>query len=108
MPRPPNSPAQFQFRLSGWKAIAVGLVILATIIAALALLAIGFFVIFLPVMILAPVLYYFVPKLRPRRFMRADAARQPKDRGAVIDGDFRVVDARPVEVNPPATDVGRP
>jgi UPF0716 family protein affecting phage T7 exclusion len=108
MPRPPNSPVQLQLRLSGWKAIAVGLVILATIIAALGLLAIGFFVFFLPVLILVPVLYYFVPKLRPRRFTQTDAARQPKDGGAVIDGDFRVVDARAVEVNPPAAGVGRP
>ncbi len=108
MPRPSNSPAQFQLRLSGWKAIAVGLVILATLIAALALLAIGFFVLILPLMILAPVLYYFVPQLRPRRFTRADTAMQPTDGGAIIDADFRVVAANTVEAEPTVANLNKP
>lgn len=93
MPNLPQSPAQFQLRLSGWKAIAVILAILTFSIAAIAVLAIGFFVIILPLIILAPVVYYFVPKLRPRRFTQTDAASQPMDSDMIIDGDFQVIDA---------------
>jgi UPF0716 family protein affecting phage T7 exclusion len=93
MPRPPNFPAQFQLRILGWKAIAVGLAILVAIIAALVLLTIGFFIIILPLMILAPVLYYFVPKLRTKlRYIDDNVTKQATDSGAIIDGEFKVVD----------------
>jgi len=81
-------------------------VILATVIAALALLAVSFFVLILPLMLLAPVLYYFVPKLNPRR-MKQDATRQAPA-GDVIDADYTVVSEAAVEAEPKKLDVNKP
>ena len=99
MPRIPNAPGQFQLQLSGWKAIAFGLVFLAVVIAVLVLLTIGFFVIALPIMLLAPVLFYFMPRLRPKRFMQADPTQPPANGGEIIDVDYQIVDETPVETD---------
>jgi len=108
MPRIPNAPGQFQFQLSGWKAIAFGLVFLAIIIAVLILLTIGFFVIALPIMLLSPVLFYFVPKLKPKRFTQDEATGSPMNDGEVIDVDYQVVDETPVETDHPRITRERP
>ena len=107
MPTPPNFPNQFQLKLSGWKAIAVGLIILASVIAALALLAVSFFILILPLIILTPVLYYFVPKLKPARSMKQGATSQTAT-GDIIDADYTVVDGGPVQTEPKKLDVNEP
>jgi hypothetical protein len=82
MPQTPNSPLRIQFGLRGWAAIAVGLLLLG----ALAFLALGIFIIFLPLMLLAPVFYWLLPK--PARYRAGNAAGKE----TIIDGDFEVVD----------------
>jgi len=108
MPRIPNAPGQFQFQLSGWKAIAFGLAFLAIIIAVLILLTIGFFVIALPIMLLSPVLFYFVPRLRPKRFTQDEATGSPMNDGEIIDVDYQVVDETPVETDPRQISADKP
>lgn len=106
MPRIPNAPGQFQLQLSGWKAIAFGLMFLAIVIAVLVLLTIGFFVIALPIMLLAPVFFYFMP--RPKRFTQADPTETPANGGEIIDVDYQVLDETPVETDQPRIDRERP
>jgi hypothetical protein len=51
-----------------------------------------FFIIILPLMILAPVLYYFVPKLRSKpRNIDDNVMKQATDSVAIIDGEFKAV-----------------
>ncbi len=94
MPQQPNFRV-YQFGLRGWAAIALGLVILG----ALTILALGFFVLLLPVLLLAPVIYYFLP--RPK--IRAATYERPQD-ATIIDGEFRVVGAHEIEQKPGAND----
>ena len=77
-PEPPRIRV-IRFGLRGWAAILVGLLVLG----AITILALGFFVLLLPVLLLAPILYYFLP--RPK-------AGQGEP--GVIDGEFRVVGAQ--------------
>jgi hypothetical protein len=87
MQRLPNSPVQFQFGVRGWAAIAVGLAILA----AAAFLAVGFLILILPVMLLAPILFWVLPK---PTFYRVGTPPEnpPATEAAVIEGDFKVID----------------
>ena len=50
MSRPPNAPIRIQFGLSGWVAIISALAIFALLVAAIAFVAVGLFVFFLPVL----------------------------------------------------------
>jgi hypothetical protein len=71
-----------RFGLRGWAAIGVA----TAILIAVAALAIGLFVFLLPVLLLAPALYYFLP--RPK----IHAVRNEASKGStIIDGVFRVV-----------------
>jgi hypothetical protein len=100
MPRPPKSPIRIQFGLSGWVAIISALAIFVVLVAAIAFLAVGLFVFFLPVLLIAPVLYYFMPNLRPRVVPLSGLATQWESKcQTIIDGEFRVVDANEVEEN---------
>jgi hypothetical protein len=74
----------FRFGLRGWAAIGAAILILG----AVTVLALGLFFFLLPVLLLAPVLYYFLP--RP-------GMNPGKENPTVIDGEFRVVEARKVE-----------
>ena len=87
MQRLPNSPFQFRVGVRGWAAIAVG----AAILAVVALLAIGFFILLLPLVLLAPILFWFLPKPRIYRF-GARPEKPPATDAAVIEGDFKVID----------------
>jgi hypothetical protein len=79
---------RIQFGLRGWAAIVAGLAILA----AIALLAIGLFIFILPVLILAPVFYWLVP--RPKAYRVSDpASKKAAGDTSIIDGEFRVIDA---------------
>jgi hypothetical protein len=73
--------------LRGWAAIGVGLAVLI----ALATLAIGLMVVLLPLALLASVFYYFLP--RPKISL---AGYEPPTDPEIIDGEFHVVDAKPL------------
>ena len=94
MPRPSNSPIRIQLGLRGWAAIAAVLAILIAVTIAIAFLAIGFFVFVLPVLLLAPLFYYFMPKPKPVHRV-SDTAEQELNRPTTIDGTFRVTDMTP-------------
>lgn len=55
----PGSQYRLQFGLKRWVTIAVGL---AIFIAVAIFLSIGFFFVVLPMILLAPIIYYFTPK----------------------------------------------
>jgi hypothetical protein len=88
-----GSPIRSKLGLSGWVAVAAALSILVAIIA-IAFLALGVFVFFLPVLLVAPFMRYF-------RLKRPHANQQPiKGRPGdvtVIDGAFRVIDTNASE-----------
>jgi hypothetical protein len=99
MPEPIKSPIHMEFGLRGWAAIAAAVAILGATI----FLAIGFFVFFLPVMILAPVLYWLLPK--PKIYsVNIWPENEPTKDMTVIDGEFRVVDASAIEDKTGPTD----
>jgi len=87
MQRLPNSPIQFQFGVRGWAAIAVGLAILALV----TFLAIGLFILILPVLLLAPILFWFLPKPRFHR-VGAWSEKPPVTEATIIEGHFKVID----------------
>ena len=87
MPQLPNSPIRIQFGLRGWAAIAVGLAILG----AVAFVAVGLFIFFLPLLLLAPVLYWLLPK--PKIYRVGNPAAKRANDATIIDGEFRVIDA---------------
>ena len=91
-----GSGTRIQLGLKGWAAIGVGF----TVVLAMVLLAIGFFIFILPGLILAPVLFYFAH--RPNTIPRSDnpSPLQQESQGRVIDGEFRVIDS--------GNDSGRP
>jgi uncharacterized protein (DUF58 family) len=73
--------------LRGWTAIGVAL----AVFIALAALAIGLIMVVLPLALLASVFYYFLP--RPKiSLARNEAPTGPE----IIDGEFHVVDVRPL------------
>ena len=87
MQRLPNSPLQFQFGVRGWAAIAVGVAILAVA----AFLAIGFLILILPVVLLASILFWFLPKPKFYR-VGARSEKPPVTEATIIEGDFKVID----------------
>jgi len=99
MPQQNNPRVQIlQFGLRGWAAIGVAILV----IAGLALLALGVLVFLLPVLLFAPVLFYFSP--RPKTYPVKD--QSPRDT-TIIDGEFRVVDADQREGSPKTLRHGR-
>jgi hypothetical protein len=87
MQRLPNSPIQFRFGVRGWAAIAVGLVILAVV----TFLAIGIFILLLPVVLLASILFWFLPKPSFHR-VGARSEKPPVAEATIIEGHFKVID----------------
>src|ERR1700692_1646231 len=94
-----GSQYRLQFGLKGWASIIVGL---AIVIAVATFLAIGFLFVVLPMIVLAPVIYYFTPR-KSEHVMRAPETtgtmRETSEvkGGAVIDGEYRVIEADPDE-----------
>jgi hypothetical protein len=88
MPQPPNTSRLIQFTLSGWIGVAGALAVFAAVAVALVFLAVGLLVFLLPALLVAPVLYYFWHK--PGITPMGDNAK-PGTRGAIIEGDFRVL-----------------
>ena len=98
MPQPPKSPIPIQFGLSGWVGIISALATLALFVGAIAFLAVGLFVIFLPILLIVPILYYFLPHLKPKVApLNGGATQWATKSQTIIDGEFRVVDADEVE-----------
>ena len=87
MQRLPNSPIQFQFGVRGWAAIAVG----AATLALVAFLAIGFLILILPVVLLASILFWFLPKPKFYRVVTR-SEKPPVPQATIIEGDFEVID----------------
>ena len=87
MLRLPNSAIQFRFGVRGWAAIAVGVAILAVA----AFLAIGFLILILPVVLLASILFWFLPK---PKFHHVDAwsEKPPVTDATVIEGHYKIID----------------
>jgi hypothetical protein len=82
----PKFPLRIQFGVRGWAVIAVAVAIFATF----TFLAIGIFVLFLPVLLIAPILFWFLPK--PKLYPIGPSLEKPRISDAtVIDGDFSVV-----------------
>jgi hypothetical protein len=86
MPQPHNSPVRVQFGLRGWAAIVTAVIVLG----AVTVLAFGFLVFMLPVLILAPVIYWLVPKPKVYR-VNNPAEKEVAGGTTIIDGDFRVI-----------------
>jgi UPF0716 family protein affecting phage T7 exclusion len=95
----PGSQYRLQFGLRGWASIIIGL---AIFIAIATFLAIGFFVVVLPMIVLAPAIYYFMSRKSghvvstPETVGTMSANGEVKG-GAVIDGEYRVIEADPKE-----------
>jgi hypothetical protein len=87
----PGSQYRIQFGVKGWAAIAVGLI---AFIAVAAALAIGFVLVALPMIVLAPAIYWFMPK-RKVFFVENPDAKKPTSGpngsppGTIIDGTCR-------------------
>jgi hypothetical protein len=93
----PGSQYRLQFGLKGWAAIVVGL---AIFIAVAAFVAIGFFFVVLPMIVLAPIIYYFMPRKSGHVMTAPETTRTmrmtgEKEGGTVIDGEYRVIEADP-------------
>jgi hypothetical protein len=87
MQRIPNSPIQFQLGVRGWAAIAVGVAILAVV----TFLAIGFLILILPVVLLASILFWFLPK--PKFYRVSTRSEKPSvTEATIIEGHFKVID----------------
>jgi hypothetical protein len=85
-------PAGFQLRLgwSGWLALVIVLGLVLVLAATLAVILIAVFLVLLPVALVAAVLYYLFPGLRNRGRYQW---REPD----IIEGEYRVIDPRPIE-----------
>ena len=90
----PGSQCRIQLGIKGWAAIAIGL---TAFIAVATVLAIGFFFVVLPMVILAPLIYWLMPKQRVF-FVGSPGASKPMNDandstpGPIIDGTYREID----------------
>jgi hypothetical protein len=99
------SRTQVKFGLRGWVAIGLAIAVLGVMTAAVVFLAVGLFVFTLPVLLLAPVIYYFAPKpkLKP---MPAWTGKDMPNNSEIIEGEYRVIkrggddEVRQTEVDP--------
>jgi 4-hydroxybenzoate polyprenyltransferase len=88
-----NQRIQLKFGIKGWMAIGVGVAILGAITTAVVLLAVGLFVFTLPMLILAPLIYWLVPKRKPENKPIQHPLRMATSNNTeIIEGEFRVID----------------
>ena len=94
MPQP-----SFYVRLgwSGWLTLLIGLALVLTVAAVLAIVLVGVFILLLPVVIAGAVFYYFFPSVRNRY-------REQWRETEIIEGDYRVVDPSQIRIDPPESD----
>jgi hypothetical protein len=91
----PGSQYRLQFGLKGWASIIIGL---AIFIVLATFLAIGFLFVVLPMIVLGPVIYYFMPRksghvMRTPETIGTMRTTGEVKGGAVIDGEYRVIEA---------------
>ena len=89
----PGSQYRVQFGIKGWALVAVGV---TAFIAVATALAIGFFFIALPMIILSPLLYWFMPKRKINVVINPGATGVVYDAddstpGTIIDGTYREI-----------------
>ena len=91
-------PMDFRIRgpgLRGWLMILVSLAVAIAIVVAIAVVAIGVFLFLLPLLALLAILYYLFGRTKLRQRYKQ------KEGPAIIDGEFRIVDASEIEREPP-------
>jgi len=87
MTQPQDPPFRPRLGARAWATIILGLLILAAILIAVAVVALGVFLFMLPFVAVMALLYYLFPSwFRTRRHRRNNVNI------TIIDGDFRVVD----------------
>jgi hypothetical protein len=84
-----GSGTRIQFGLKGWAAIGVGIAVVLTA----GLLAIGLFIFMLPILIVAPALFYFAHRSKTIPASAQRSTEYKTSQGTVIDGEFRVIDS---------------
>ena len=93
-----TQPGQFRIwprlGLRGWIFLILWLTILVAVVITFTLIAFGIFLFLLPALAIVTLLYYLFPS--PRRA----PARRSED-ATIIDGEFRVVEPRKIEQEPP-------
>jgi hypothetical protein len=85
-------PIGFQLRLgwSGWLALVLVLGLIFAVAAAVAVVLVAALVVLLPIALIAAFVYYLFPGLRYR-------PPGQKHEADIIEGNYRVVDPRPLE-----------
>ena len=92
-------PMGFHVRLgwSGWLTLLIVLGLVFAIAAAVAIVVLGVFIVLLPVVLVSALLFYLFPSLRHRRGGKMGETD-------IIEGEYRVVDPRQLEREPPPGD----
>src|SRR4051794_25400685 len=86
MTQPQDPPIRPRIGAGAWASIILGLIIVAAILIAVAVVALGVFLFLLPFVAIMALLYYLFPsRFRRRRYRQANVDV------TIIDGDFRVV-----------------
>jgi hypothetical protein len=86
----PNSPIRFQLGLRGWISVVVGLAMFAALTALVSLLALGIFIIAVPLFILAPLVLHLRRKNALAMIIdpHQESLIVPKSQPAIIEGTF--------------------
>jgi hypothetical protein len=92
-------PMGFHVRLgwSSWLTLLIVLGLVIAVAAVVAILLLGVFIILLPVVLIGALLYYLFPGLR---YWQPGQGHEPD----IIEGEYRVVDPRQLERDPPPAD----
>ena len=91
MTQPQDSPIRLRIGVGTWARIIIGLIVVAGILIAVAVVAVGVFLFLLPVIAITALLYYLFPSwFRTRRYRRSGGV-------TIIDGEFRVVNPAETE-----------
>ena len=76
-------------RFSGWRAIAAIVIGLTVMVAVFAFLALGFLFIVVPILVIASIAYYFLPKPKNRPVENSEKMGQTEN-ATIIDGTYEV------------------
>jgi len=87
MTQPQDPPFRPRLGARAWATIIISLLIVAAILIAVAVVALGVFLFLLPFVAIMALLYYLFPS-----WFRARHYRKGNVNVTIIDGDFRVVD----------------
>ena len=95
-----TSPIRIQLGLSGWLAIIVVLIVLVVVAVAS--------VYVVPALLALSALFYILRKSNSKFNPISRGQRRTDNRAAIIDAEFRVVDAHEIEGNTKSSDLGQP